>query len=247
MQHILGVCPHDVTKDPEKWSAFARELHARGGPDCRFAPETCFERFATGFDSYALAYAHPLHAVKLWRTFQFMPLAAYKETFDEAVVIANKQVKSPTLQDLTLKQVACIHGSPSHAAHLIDFQLRAIAPTTRWVTRTSYQDVVMAVAQGEAQYGVVLKSVWDSMMTLRDRVRPFHATSLRQLVHVFMLAPAHRLRAPQILDVLTNLHKDAQGETILKRLGCSQLTAVDENQLGRIESALDSCGLRVAA
>jgi hypothetical protein len=247
MQHVLGVCPHDVVKDPEKWMEFARELQKRGVLDFSFSPELCFEKFAAGFSSYTLAYAHPLHAVRLRREMKFIPLAAHANTFDEAVLIANKQVNGPTLSKMGNGSVACIHGSPSHAAYLIDLHDRALPAPAHWVAKTSYPDVVMAVAQGEAPYGVVLKSVWDTMMTLRDRVRPFHATTIRQLVHVFMLAPLQQARAEEIARILVTMHQDDRGLAVLNRIGCAQLVPVTEGDLGAIESALTNCGLRTAA
>jgi hypothetical protein len=247
MQHILGVCPHDVVKDPEKWIEFASELRTREALDCSFTPEFCFEKFAQGFPTYALAYAHPLHAVRLWRELGFTPLAAHADTFDEAVLIANKQVQSPSLATMSGGSVACIHGSPSHAAYLIDLHNRSLPAPPRWVAKTSYPDVVMAVAQGEAPYGVVLKSVWDTMMTLRDRVRPFYATGTRQLVHVFMLGPTQIERAGAISRVLTEMHQDARGVAVLSRIGCCQLVPKSISDLATIEAALTTCGLTAAA
>jgi hypothetical protein len=247
MKQVLGVCPHDVVKDPEKWMEFALELRARGALDCAFTPESCFEKFAAGFSTYALAYAHPLHAVRLKRELGFIPLAAHADTFDEAVLIANRQVSGPSLGKMSAGTVACIHGSPSHAAYLIDLHDRSMPVPPAWVVKTSYPDVVMAVAQGEAQYGVVLKSVWDTMMTMRDRVRPFCATAVRRLVHVFMLAPSHLDRAEEIRRTLTDMHADARGAAVLKRIGCSHLVPVSHAGLGEIETALNNCGLRAAA
>jgi hypothetical protein len=243
MKHILGVCPHDVVKDPEKWIAFGADVAARGALDCTFAPELCFEKFAEKFSSYSLAYAHPLHAVRLWREFGFSPLAAHAETFDEAVLIANKQVPSLSLASMSAATVACIHGSPSHAAYLIDLHHRSLPAPAKWVARTSYPDVVVAVAQGEAPYGVVLKSVWDTMMTLRDRVRPFYATATRRLVHVFMLAPTQKDHAPDMSRVLTQMHTDDRGAAVLARLGCHQLVPVSTADIGSIEQSLRACGL----
>jgi hypothetical protein len=247
MSHVLGVCPHDVMQDPEKWTAFAAELRARGVIDSSFTPEPSFEKFAQGFSSYTLAYAHPLHAVVLWRRFGFTPIAAYKETFDEAVLIAGKQVKSPSLAAIGQSRVACIHGSPSHAAFLIDLCARSLPSPTLYAARSSYPDVVMAVAQGEADYGVVLNSVWETMMTLRDRVRPFHTTKTRQLVHVFMAAPALKLRTEEVRTVLTSMHRDPAGRAVLDRLGCSELVPVTDTDLERIAAALETCGLKAAA
>jgi hypothetical protein len=247
MQEILGICPHDVVKDPEKWMEFALELRARDTLNCTFTPESCFEKFAAGFSTYTLAYAHPLHAVRLGHELGFIPLAAHADTFDEAVLIANRQVAGPSQEKMSAAAVACIFGSPSHAAYLIDLHDRSMGAPPSWVAKTSYPDVVMAVAQGEAQYGVVLKSVWDTMMTLRDRVQPFYATSIRRLVHVFMLAPSRRARADEIRRTLTGMHKDERGAAVLKRIGCSHLVPVSQSGLDGIETALNNCGLRAAA
>jgi hypothetical protein len=148
---------------------------------------------------------------------------------------------------MSTSKVACIHGSPSHAAYLLHLNQRGLPFPASWVGKTCYPDVVMAVAQGEAPYGVVLKSVWDGMMTLRDRVRPFHATNTRALFHVFMAAPAQRFRAGEIRQGLTTMHRDARGAAVLARLGCSEIVSADESDLARIEAALCSCGLRAAA
>jgi hypothetical protein len=247
MTTTLGVCPHDVMKDPEKWASFAHEMRARCGLDCSFTPEKCFEKFAEGFAGYSLAYAHPLHAVRLWREHGFTPLAAYHETFDEAVLIASKRVADPSPQAMSAAKVSCIYGSPSHAAYLLDLRKHALPDPTQWAPKTCYPDVVMAVAQGEASYGVVLKSVWDTMMTLRDRVRPFYATAVKELVHVFMAAPSLRGREGELRDALTGMHRDDRGAAVLHRLGCDALVPFDERALIQIRDALDRCGLSAAA
>ena len=73
------------------------------------------------------------------------------------------------------------------------------------------------------------------------------ATAVRRLVHVFMLAPSHCKQAEEIGRTLTDMHTDTRGAAVLKRIGCSHLVPVSHASLGKIETALNNCGLRASA
>lgn len=74
---LVGICPHDVLVDPEKWTAFtsyvAKSLRVQG----KFEKYFSFDTFAQQFDKMNLIYAHPIHALQLNKDHGFIPIVKY--------------------------------------------------------------------------------------------------------------------------------------------------------------------------
>ena len=242
--HTFSACPHDVAQDPEKWNAFAEYLGQTEALKSRFEKYLSFDEFAAHFSDFDLAYAHPLHAVHLSRVMHFIPLTKYNNVFDEAIVISSKSNRAPSLKDMTNREVACIHGTPSHAATLIDFSRKHPDINFRPLKKANYPDVLMAVAQSEAPYGLILKSVWDMMVAMKDRVVPIYATSTKELVHVFMLSPALSESAPAIKKAMIEMKDRDSGRAVLDRLKCDSLVDFTSDDLDRLADSLKICNFQ---
>lgn len=119
MKPLFSACPHDIIIDPEKWTAFIEYVEKKSGLNFEFKRFEGFDTFAENFDQFSFVYAHPLHAVQLSKEKNFLPIAKYTETYDEAVVISQKSIVGSDINQIIGKNVACIHGTPSHAALLI--------------------------------------------------------------------------------------------------------------------------------
>lgn len=238
MQKIFSSCPHDVVSDPEKWSAFIDYFKSKGILDASFLRYVGFEEFAQHFGTFCFVYAHPLHAVQLYEQHGFIPLAKYNETYDEAAVIASKIEKTPSIKGMADKKVAIVNGTPSLAAISIDLAKNWPGVEFDPIAKDDYSKVLMAVTIGEADYGVILKSVWDGMLAMKSRVNHFYTTSLNELVHVFMLKKEYAAIAAPLREAMLTMHLDPEGQKILARLKCDSLVGFGEPELVKLMASL---------
>ena len=238
---IFSACPHDVILDPEKWQAMVNYLHKKKVFDGHFERHSSFSEFAENFSRVHLAYAHPLDAVDLVRQHGFTAIARYSDVYDEAVIITQKLNSSPPLEAAAKGSTAFINGSPSHAAFLIEANDRDISIEYQPVLKDNYQDVLMDVALNVAEYGVILKSVFDDMLVMRDNVTVFHTTSTKKLVHVFAVSPQLSSSSVAIQDVLLHMHEDPAGRAILARLKCEKIVPFGAADVDRLQADLSVC------
>lgn len=241
MKSVFSACPHDVILDPEKWTVFSHYMHQKTGYNFEFKRFESFDVFAENFESFDFVYAHPLHAVQLGREKNYVPLVKYTETYDEAVVISRKNETGSDVRKLDGRTVACIHGSPSHAALLIDLHKSGTKMEFEEAHRDAYPKVLMSVGIGEVDFGVILKSVWDDMLTMKERVRVHYTTSSHSLVHVFMLSPKLKNEAPKFREALTSMANDPKGKEILARLKCPSLSPFNDTDLQKLAKELSVC------
>jgi ABC transporter, phosphonate, periplasmic substrate-binding protein len=238
---IFSACPHDVILDPEKWQALVDYLSAKKAFVGGFERHGSFTEFAENFSRFGLVYAHPLHVTDLVMKFGFTPIARYDDVYDEAVVITRRNHPNPSFESVAEGSVALVNGSPSHAAFLIDASEKKIPITYDPVLKDNYQDVLMDVALNIAEYGIILKSVWDEMLVMKDRVRPFHATATKKLVHGFAVSPELKERASAIEHALLHMHEDEAGQAILRRLQCKKMVPFRRQDVEKLQADLSVC------
>ncbi|QQG35384.1 MAG: PhnD/SsuA/transferrin family substrate-binding protein [Micavibrio aeruginosavorus] len=238
---IFSACPHDVILDPEKWQAVVNYLHAKKVFDGHFERHTSFSEFAENFSRFDLAYAHPLDAVDMVRRHGFTPIAKYENVYDEAVVITQKLNNSPSFEAATRGLTTFVNGSPSHAAFLIEAHDRNIPIGYQPVPKDNYQEVLMDVALNVAEYGVILRSVYDDMLVMRDNVVVSHTTSTKKLVHVFAVSPRLKDKSVGIQNALLHMHEDPAGQAILARLKCGRIVPFGAMDIDKLESDLSVC------
>jgi len=209
--------------------------------DTDFQRFITFDEFADNFQNFSFVYAHPLHAVQLYKVHGFIPLAKYTETYDEAAVISSKSIASPSISKMHDQKVALVKGTPSHAAILIDLSKNYPAVEIDPVTKGTYPDVLMAVSIEEAQYGIILKSVWDQMISMKERVNHFYTTEIKELVHVLMINPNQREIAVSVQKALLEMHNDPEGRKILARLKCDSFTVFGDRGMEELVKNLAGC------
>jgi hypothetical protein len=241
MAHLFSSCPHDNMHDPEKWVALMDYLVGSCALDLRYERFADFQVFEQNFERFDLVYAHPLHASRLATHRGFVPLAKFDSTFDEAIIIANKALHQPQISQFADHPVAYVNGTPSHAAYLIAAHRQQWPRIGVAVPKTNYPDIVMAVVQDEASFGILLKSVWDGMTALKDRVTPLMTTRTRELVHVFLASPRLRERAATITEALAALGSDEPGRAMLRRLGCPRIVPFSDVNLQELRASLAVC------
>lgn len=238
---LVGICPHDIIHDPEKWTTFTaylvNELQLKG----KFEKYFSFETFAQQFKSLNFIYAHPLHAVQLKNNHQFVPLAKYSNKFDEAVIICRKTQSYSGVSDIEGKKVALAPGSPSHAALLIDFNRNRIKSNFLVIAKQSYPEIAAAVSLKEVEFGVILKEVWDQMSPQYPGLGTLYTTFTKELVHVFMISPELQSLEAEITAVLTGMTSQPLGKEILQRLDCSGLEVFSQQDLKQLEDSLAIC------
>jgi hypothetical protein len=241
MTHLFSSCPHDNMHDPEKWVALTQHLAQACNLELGYERFSDFQLFEQNFNRFDLIYAHPLHASRLAARRNFVPLTKFDATFDEAIIVAAKTANPPQIADFANHPVAYVDGTPSHAAYLIAAHRQQWPGIVVPVVKTNYPDVMMAVVQGEASYGIILKSVWDGLTALKDRVTPFTITKTRELVHVFLVSPQLRDKDATITDALVALDSHEEGQAILRRLGCRRIVPFSDVDLQELRASIAVC------
>jgi hypothetical protein len=242
MTHLFSSCPHDNMHDPEKWVVLMDYLVGCCALEMHYERFTDFQLFEQNFARFDLVYAHPLHASRLATQRGFTPLAKFDATFDEALIFAAKTMSAPHISQLADRPVAFVEGTPSHAAYLIAAHRQHWPRIAVPVPKTNDPDVMMAVVQGEATFGILLKTVWDGMTALKDRVKPVTTTTTRELVHVFLAGPRLRERAGAITDALVALESENRGRAILRRLGDARIVPFSDVNLQELRASIAVCG-----
>ena len=238
---MVGICPHDVVNDPEKWTAFTSYLLAKLKLNGTFEKYFSFETFTLQFKRLNFIYAHPLDAVHLRRDHHFIPLAKYSKKFDEAVIICQKTLIGKKTSEIDQQTVSCVYGSPSHAAVLIDFHINSKKISFQPLKKGSYPEVAVDVATHQATFGIILKEVWDTMKAEYPQLEVFYSTFTKKLVHVFMLSPVFSSMQNEFTRELLAMKNDPEGRKILQRLGCQEFEVFTNEQLDELEKTLEIC------
>jgi hypothetical protein len=241
MPFAFSACPHDLIRDTGKWDALTSYLIKNTRVDFDFVRHTDFNRFASEFSRFQFVYAHPLHAVQLHTQFGFTPIAKYRDIYDEAVIIASGAGSGFTLDKLQGQKVACVYGSPSHAATLVEISNTSPGISFTPAKKPHYPAVSLGIRAAAAPYGIILKSVWESMPNLRSGLNVVYTTSTCSLVHVFMIAPALAAQSATIKRVLLDMANNPQGNAILKRLECPAICDFNEDDLTGLRNRLAVC------
>lgn len=139
------------------------------------------------------------------------------------------------------QKVAFVHQTPSHAAFLIDRLRHYPEVEIDPVIKDTYPNVLMAVSIQEALYGVILQSVWEQMISMKDSVNHFYTTKLQELVHVFMVSPDLSEIVVPLRKALLEMHLDTEGKKILNRLKCDSFTAFGTGELEALSKSLSLC------
>jgi hypothetical protein len=93
----------------------------------------------------------------------------------------------------------------------------------------------------EAPYGIILKSVWESMPNLRSGLNVVYTTSTCSLVHVFMISPALAAQRATVKSVPLDMANNPEGSAILKRLECPAISDFSEGDLTGLRNRLAVC------
>lgn len=240
----VGICPHDVVHDPDKWTVFTKYVLKKMSFSGSFEKYFSFETFAQQFTKMNLIYAHPLHAVHLQEDLNFKPLVRYQKKYDEAVIIYMKNNNHKTVKDIKSNKVSCVLGSPSHAAVLLDFNQNNLSIDFEAVNRSSYPEVLATVISRDAQFGIILKEVWEAMRASHPTVEVLYTTYTKKLFHSFMLAPNLMDHHEDFRKILLNMNHDPEGKAILERLGCHKLESTNEQDIENLGRELASCKFR---
>jgi len=239
--HLFGTCPHDSMSDPEKWVALMQYVIDSCGVQLEYERHTDFHQFEENFGRFDLVYAMPLHALQLATRDGFTPLAKFDAVFDEAIIFSSNELSSPHVSQFADHRVAFADDTPSYAAFLISARREGWPAIGVPVVKTNYPDVLMAVVQGDADFGIILKSSWDGMSALKGRVTPVAVTKTRELAHLFLVSPQLRDRGSAITDALVALETGEEGRAILRRLGCPRIVPFSQLELQQMRDSIAMC------
>lgn len=229
MATIFSPCPHDLIHDPAKWQSLVEELNKATNIDLKVKEYKSFENFQNAFPQFGLVYAHLVHAINFTKSHKFIPVAIPNNLYDEAVIVASKDIKEPSLDSLKNAKVACIPGTPSLVAAMNQLSQKNI--NIERVYKDNYYNVLMDVSMGKIPYGFILRDIWEDFTpTEKSRVNAFHITNLRSIFHIFLLSDSLKDKYNIVKDTFLNLHSSSKGGDICKRLRTDKF--IDFNEVG---------------
>lgn len=232
MQKInMMVCPHDTSRNPERWFFFSQYLSARLEPGVLFQVSLDFKEFHANLKSGQIIYANPRDSLKLAENEGYTALVRPESLFDEVVVIANDKVEAPSLERLAEHEAVSVNSMLPTNLALYALSQRSIQPKAV-VNRDSWLSVMNAVVRGDFPYGFVYDDFYRSLTNLGKRtVQAFFISAERMASHILMVSPSLHDRIGSLRELLLGMHEDTKGAEVLLGLGFPRWSRVDESAL----------------
>lgn len=245
MQKIkMMVCPHDTSRNPERWFFLSQYLSSRLSPGVIFNVSLDFKEFHANLRSGQIVYANPRDSLKLAENEGYTVLARPHGLFDEVVIVANDQVEAPSLEDLADREVVSVNSMLPTNLALYALASRGVQPRAV-VNRDSWLSVMNAVVRGEFRYGFVYDDFYRSLTNLgKSTVRAFFLSEEQKSSHIIMASPELGDQIERLRHLLLGMHEDPKGAEILKGLGFSRWSPVDGGVLESVRE-LNRIGIPV--
>jgi len=237
----MMVCPHDTAKNPEKWFRFVQYLNHHLTVPVHLSVSLDFKDFHEHFRAADIVYANPTDAIALITGQAFQPLVHPKNLYDEVVFIAHPEVENPTLQSYQGQPVATVDQAAATHLALLLLKQKDIHPSNL-VYKDSWIGVVNAIAKQEVAFGFIYKDTYDSLSPkTKALVNGFSTSAAKSVFHGIYLNPIAQTYHQLLAEILTTMHQDDVGNTVLQELqieGWEVIDPHDLNVLRTIEPAL---------
>jgi ABC-type phosphate/phosphonate transport system substrate-binding protein len=237
---IFLVCPHDTVQNPDRWYHLEQYIIHQLGVELQFEIMLDFEDFHANLDRAALVYANSTDSLMLAAEKGFTPIARPKDMYDEAVLVANPEIASPTpaaLQGAELVSVTSL--LPTHIArHMLSEQ--GVTPATIH-NKDSWLSVISSVWNKEHDYGIVYKDTYEGLSEQgKSMVQAFATSNERKAFHCLMLGPTLAAQQQPLTDLLLAMGSDAESSEILTELHIPQWVPVTSEEFATMQQLKDA-------
>lgn len=184
-------------------------------------------------DQIDLIYANPYDAAMLVREKGFLPVAKPAGESDEAIIaVVNSSdvnaveelepgVRVAYTDDPDVRLMGMIMLEPA------DLDSDNITP----VLTGSYPVVAKHLLKNEADVGIFLAEAFDDLSNLiKSQLRVLVRSQISVIHHSLMIGPKFQYQREAMTELLTSMHHDEKGRSILQSLGFSAWEKVDDEE-----------------
>jgi phosphonate transport system substrate-binding protein len=238
----LMVCPHDTAKEPDRWFRLVQYLVQKLGSEVLFEISLDFQDFHENLHKADIVYANPTDALNLMTNQNYTLLVKPAGTSDEVVFVANTEVPNPTLESFGGVEFAAVKGLMPTSIALHMLHERSIVPAGIR-HKESWQAVISAIWNGEAQYGIIYKDTYDGLSEQgKGMVQAFATSDEKIAFHMLTIAPSLAERKAEIEQLLTGMHSDEKGQQVLSELHIAQWQPVTTEEIARMQHVATTYG-----
>lgn len=200
-------------------------------------------RAAVLANQYDLVYANPFDWVQYVQKLDFVPIAKPRDHFDEVYLCTSAAVPIQEVADLPARiRIASAH--PATLIHMVGLFLLDKAGIDRarleFVFTGSYQGVLKAILQGQADVGFLFDEVYAGASGLtRDRLRIIDRSDDAFAFHAFCIGPRLLPQQELLTQVLCRMDQEARGQVLLQDIGFSGFAPVTDDEIACLTMLAD--------
>ncbi len=239
------VDPNYSGKNLPGWFLMNTYLQRHLGQVMHFQPYDGFDvcRAAVLANQYDLVYANPFDWVQYVQKLDFVPIAKPRNHFDEVYLCTSAAVPIQDVADLPTRiRVASAH--PATLIHMVGLFLLDKADIDRarleFVFTGSYQGVLKAILQGQADVGFLFDEVYVGASGLiRDRLHIIDRSDDAFAFHAFCIGPRLLPQQELLTQVLCQMDQEARGQVLLQDIGFSGFAPVTDDEVACLTMLAD--------
>ncbi|WP_414039875.1 phosphate/phosphite/phosphonate ABC transporter substrate-binding protein [Acidithiobacillus sp. M4-SHS-6] len=239
------VDPNYSGKNLPGWFLMNTYLQRHLGQVMHFQPQDDFDkgRAAVLSGHFDLVYANPFDWVQYQQKLGFRPIVKPRNHFDEVYLCGKTEGPMHAPQDFPARiRIASAH--PGTLIHMVGLFLMDKADIDRarleFVFTGSYQGVLKALLQGQADLGFLFDEVYLSASKLiRERLRIIDQSDDAFAFHAFCIGPRLFPQQDMLTDLLCAMDAELRGRVLLEDLGFAGFEAVSEDEMACLSTLAD--------
>ncbi len=239
------VDPNYSGKNLPGWFLMNTFLQRHLGQVMHFQPQDDFDsgRSAVLSGNFDLVYANPFDWVQYQQKLGFIPIVKPQNHFDEVYLCGAAAGAIHNAQDFP-ERIRIASAHPSTLIHMVGLFLMDKADIDRarldFVFTGSYQGVLKALLQGQADLGFLFNEVYISASKLiRERLRVIDQSDDAFAFHAFCVGPRLLAQREMLTDLLSSMDQELRGKNLLEDLGFSGFEAVTEDEIACLSMLAD--------
>jgi hypothetical protein len=233
------VCPHDTATNPLRWQLLGQYLSQKLDLHIHFEIMLDFADFRDHMTSADLVYANPIDSLQLMQQHGFVAVARPANIYDEAVFVANPEIRAPTLESLNGQPVSSVRSMLPTKIALSMLERQAITPA-EVVDHDSWTSVIASIWRNDTPFGIVYKDTYDELSDQGKEMVQLIATSDEQVAfHSMLIGNEGLAYQEQFVQTLTHMDTDDKGIDILHELHFAQWVATTQANLDQMRQVIE--------
>lgn len=232
------VCPHALLGNRlADWVVFTARFRQMSGVHLRLVPFWAFPAFRAAREATQVAYVDTAEALVLMQAYDFTPVAV-SQAVDEALIVTSDH-GAVGLEALAGKRAATVFATATTCAAVETLARRGIRPL--WLSEAGWLQVVRAVGEGRASFGVLPSEVFFGLSRLaRQDLRVIGRPLFSTVGHFFVVKRDYPQAVQRIQETLLAMGETPDERILLTSLGIIGWTRPEE-ALPRASALLEKC------